>query len=35
MGNGREDYTLLVELQEPQDGITRVEVTAQGIDRVK
>jgi hypothetical protein len=35
MGTGREDYTLLVELQEPQDGITRVEVTAYGVDRVK
>jgi hypothetical protein len=35
MGSGREDYTLLVELEEPQDGITRVEVTANGIDRVK
>ena len=35
IGTGREDYTLLVELQEPQDGITRVEVTAYGVDRVK
>jgi hypothetical protein len=35
MGTGREDYTLLVELQESQDGIKRVEVTAYGIDRVK
>ena len=35
MGTGREDYTLLVELQEPQNGITRVEVTAYGVDRVK
>jgi hypothetical protein len=35
MGDGREDYTLLVELQAPQDGITRVEVTAYGVDRVK
>jgi hypothetical protein len=35
MGTGREDYTLLVELQEPQDGVKRVEVTAYGIDRVK
>jgi hypothetical protein len=35
MGTGREDYTLLVELQEPQDGIKRVEVTAYGVDRAK
>jgi hypothetical protein len=35
MGTGREDYTLLVELQEPQDGIKRVEVTAYGVDRVQ
>jgi hypothetical protein len=31
----RTDYTLLVELLEPQDGVDRVEVTAYGIDRGK
>jgi hypothetical protein len=35
LGSGREDYTLLVELQEPQEGLQRVEVTAYGVDRVQ
>ena len=29
-----DDYTLLVELHEPEDGVKRVEVTPYGVDRV-
>jgi hypothetical protein len=32
---GRDDYTLLLELHEPQDGTKRVEVTQYGVDRAK
>jgi hypothetical protein len=32
--SGRSDYSLLVELHEPQDGVNRVEVTPYGVDRV-
>jgi hypothetical protein len=32
--NGRDDYVLLVELQTPDRGLSRIEVTPYGIDRV-
>jgi hypothetical protein len=35
ISSSREDYTLLVELLRPQDGMTRVEVTPYGVDPVK
>jgi hypothetical protein len=31
--SGRGDYTLLVELVQPQDGLNRVEITPYGVDR--
>jgi hypothetical protein len=33
-GTGRESYTLVVDLQEPQDGVKRVEIHPLGVDTV-